>query len=217
MFAAVQGGVRRLGLIDPDPVEFSNLSRQVIYRESDLGKLKVEAAADRLSKLAPNLEIERMPFALDESNAAGIVGRFGFIVDATDSPKVKFLINDVCVATGVPFVYGGVLGMAGQAMTVVPGRTGCLRCLFEEPPAEDEIASCREAGIIGAVAGAIGMIQGAEAARWARGEALRFPGTIINYEGASGVRSRTTAVAARAGCTCGASRAAAVIVAATRS
>jgi molybdopterin/thiamine biosynthesis adenylyltransferase len=205
--AAVRSGVKRLGLIDPDPVELSNLARQVIYRDSDLGKLKVEAAADRLNRLAPGLEIERLRFALDASNAARIIGTFGFVVDATDSPAAKFLINDVCVAAGIPFIYGGVLGLVGQAMTVIPGRTACLRCLFEEPPDEAEIASCREAGIIGPIAGAMGLLQGAEAARWASGERPRFAGMIITYDGARGARSRITAVRARDGCSCGAARA----------
>ena len=87
----------------------------------------------------------------------------------TDSPAAKFLINDTCVAVGRPFVYGGVLGLTGQAMTVIPGRTACLRCLFEEPPDEADAASCREAGVIGPIAGAIGEVQAAEAIAWASG------------------------------------------------
>jgi len=216
MLAAARGGVRRLGLVDPDPVELSNLARQVIYREDDIGRLKVDAAAERLARLAPALEIERFPLAIDATNASGTIGRFGFVVDATDSPAVKFLINDVCVAARIPFIYGGVLGMTGQAMSVVPGHTACLRCLFESPPDEADIASCRDAGIIGPVAGAIGFIQGAEAARWARGEALRFAGSIITYDGARGPRSRTAAVLARDGCICGAWKAANAIAAIQR-
>jgi molybdopterin-synthase adenylyltransferase len=199
--------VKRLGLIDPDPVELSNLARQVIYRQSDLGRPKIDAAAERLSRLAPGLEIERYGFALDAANAARVIDDFGFVIDATDNPAIKFLINDVCVAAGTPFIYGGVLGMVGQAMTVIPGRTACLRCLFEQPPDEAEIASCREAGIIGPVAGAIGLLQGAEAAGWASGAELRFAGMIITYEGAHGASSRTIAIPAREGCSCGAARA----------
>ena len=214
--AAARGGARRLGLVDSDPVELSNLARQVIYRETDLGRLKVDAAAERLSRLTAGLEIERMPFALEPANARRIIGGFGFIVDATDNPAIKFLINDVCIAAGIPFVYGGVLGMAGQAMSVIPGRTGCLRCLFERPPDESEIASCRDAGIIGPVAGAIGTTQGAEAARWARGEALHLAGRMMVYEGARRARPRIIEVGARARCACGASRTAATIEAGSR-
>lgn len=204
--AAARAGVKRLGLVDPDPVELSNLARQVIYREADLGKPKVDAAAERLKRLAPALEIESFPIALDASNAARVIGNFGFVIDATDSPAAKFLINDVCVGAGIPFIYGGVLGLRGQAMTVIPGRTACLRCLFEEPPGEAEIASCREAGIIGPVAGAIGQLQGSEAVRWASGETLHCAGMIVTYDGAQGANSRTVAIRPRAGCSCGASR-----------
>jgi molybdopterin/thiamine biosynthesis adenylyltransferase len=203
--AAVTGGVKRLGLVDPDPVELSNLARQVIYRESDLGRPKVDAAAERLSRLAPGLEIERYRFALDDSNAARVIVDYGFVIDATDSPAAKFLINDVCVAARIPFIYGGVLGMAGQAMTVLPGRTACLRCLFEQPPDESEIASCREAGIIGPIAGAIGTVEGDEAARWVRGAEPGLAGMVITYDGVRGASSRTIAVPAREGCSCGAS------------
>jgi len=214
--AAVRGGVRILGLVDPDPVELSNLPRQVIYREADLGRLKVDAAAERLSRSTPGLEVERMPFALEPRNAQRILGEFGFIVDATDNPAIKFLINDLCVAAGIPFVYGGVLGMAGQAMSVLPGRTACLRCLFEGPPEESEMASCRDAGIIGPVAGAIGMIQGDEAARWNRGEPLELAGKMMVYEGARGGRPRVIEAGVRERCGCGAARAAARIEAGYR-
>ena len=206
--AAIRGGVSQLGLVDPDPVEFSNLARQVIYRESDLGRPKVDAAADRLRRLAPGLEIETLRFALEASNAARVIENFDFVIDATDSPAAKFLNNDVCVAAGIPFIYAGVLGLAGQTLTVIPGRTACLRCLFERPPDEAEIASCREAGIVGPVAGAIGMLQGGEAARWASGAELRLAGMILTFDGARGASSRTIAVPAREGCSCGASRAA---------
>ncbi len=214
--AAACGGVRRLGFIDPDPVELSNLARQVIYRETDLGTLKVDAAAERLDRSTAGLEIERMPFGLEPGNAQRIIAEFGFVVDATDDPAIKFLINDVCIAAAIPFVYGGVLGMAGQAMTVVPGRTPCLRCLFERPPDEAEIASCRDAGIIGPLAGAIGTIQGAEAARWTRGEPLELAGKLMVYEGARGARPRIIEAGARERCGCGAAQAAAGIAAGYR-
>ena len=94
-----------------------------------------------------------------------MIESYGFTIYATDNPTTKFLINDSCVALGRPFAYGGVLGMTGQTMTIVPGQTACLRCLFEEPPDQDEIASCRDAGIIGPIAGAIGEAQTAEAIR----------------------------------------------------
>ena len=109
------------------------------------------------------LTIEKFPIALDADNAREIVERFDFVIDGTDSPAAKFLINDVAIATSTPFVYGGVLGMSGQAMTVIPGHTACIRCLFEDAPDPSEVASCREAGILGPVAGMIGNLQAFEA------------------------------------------------------
>jgi molybdopterin-synthase adenylyltransferase len=202
--ALVRAGVHKLGLIDPDPIELSNLARQVIYRVSDLGAPKVIAAARRLSESHPEVQIETYQYELNAANAAEVISHCGFVIDATDNPATKFLINDTCVAARRPFVYGGVLGLTGQAMTVIPGRSACLRCLFEDPPDEAEIASCREAGIVGPVAGAIGEIEAAEAIRWLRGDTPALAGSMLTYDGAGAGRIRLTPVAARPGCGCGA-------------
>jgi molybdopterin/thiamine biosynthesis adenylyltransferase len=199
--ALARGGAPRLTLIDPDPVELSNLPRQVLYGESDIGAPKVEAAGRRLREFAPAIALETHRCALDTVNAATLISRAAFVIDATDNPATKFLINDRCVALGKPFVYGGAIGWTGQAMTVIPHRTACLRCLFEEPPGEDEAASCRDAGIIGPVVGAIGEVQAAEALRWIRGEIPALAGTILTYDGKTG-RVRLTEIAARSGCAC---------------
>jgi molybdopterin-synthase adenylyltransferase len=202
--ALVRAGFADLGLIDPDLIELSNLPRQVIFGESDLGASKVIAAARHLIAILPCARIESMPTSLDAANAAEIIARFDFVIDATDSPATKFLINDVCVELRVPFVYGGVLGLAGQAMTVLPRTTACLRCLFEEPPDEAEVASCREAGIIGPVAGAIGAAQAAEALSFVGGRMPALAGTMLTLDGSQSGRIRLTPIAARLGCRCGA-------------
>ncbi|HVA83699.1 MAG TPA: HesA/MoeB/ThiF family protein [Candidatus Binataceae bacterium] len=204
--ALARGGARRIGLVDPDPVELSNLARQVIYGAASLGRLKVEAAAARLREDYPTLEVETCPVALNCSNAADLIARYDFVIDATDDPAAKFLINDTCLALGRPFVYAGVLGMTGQAMTVLPGSTACLRCLFEEAPEPGEIASCREAGIIGPVAAVIGEIEAAEALRWLGGGVPELAGKILTYDGTARGRIRVLEVNPRAGCACGAAR-----------
>ena len=204
--ALARGGAKRIGLVDPDPVELSNLARQVIYGSVSLGRLKVEAAAARLRSDYSALSIDTYPVALDASNAAELIARHDFVIDATDDPAAKFLINDTCLALGRPFVYAGVLGMTGQAMTVLPGRTACLRCLFEQPPEPDEIASCREAGIIGPVAAVIGEIAAAEALRWLKGGTPELAGKILTYDGSASGRIRALSVTARAGCGWGAAR-----------
>jgi molybdopterin/thiamine biosynthesis adenylyltransferase len=207
--ALVRDGIADLALIDPDPVELSNLPRQVLFGEDDCGALKVLAAARRIRAIARATRVTTYASALNAANGAELIGRSAFVIDATDHPATKFLINDLCVASGTPFVYGGVVGMTGQAMTVIPRRTACLRCLFEEPPDEDEVASCREAGIIGPVAGAIGEAQAADAMRWLRGATPALAGKMLTYDGKLG-RVRVTAIAARAGCACGAAADAAV-------
>jgi molybdopterin/thiamine biosynthesis adenylyltransferase len=141
--------------------------------------------------------------SFDESNAARLVSRHAFVIDATDDPATKFLINDTCVALGRPFIYAGVLGTGGQVMTVLPGHTACLRCLFEEPPAAEESARCRDAGILGPVAAVIGEIEAAEAIRAVSGEAPELAGRILVYSAAR-ANIRVVEMRARAGCECGA-------------
>jgi len=196
--------IGRIGLVDPDPVEATNLHRQVIYGGADIGLLKVEAAARHLHDIDGGLEIGKFPVALDADNAREIIERFDFIIDGTDSPAAKFLINDVAIATGTPFIYGGVVGMTGQAMTVIPGRTACIRCLFEDAPDSAEVASCREAGILGPVAGAIGILQAQEALALVSGDEAKLTGGILTYDGSGTARVRVTKVNPRMRCVCGA-------------
>jgi molybdopterin-synthase adenylyltransferase len=206
LWALARAGARQLTLVDPDPVELSNLARQVIYRIANIGTPKVEAAARWLSDRFPDVNVERHAVALDASNAARLIAAHDFVIDATDSPAAKFLINDTCISARTPFVYGGVVGMTGQAMTVIPGETACIRCVFETVPDEDEIQSCREAGIVGPVAGAIGAMQADEAMRAARAQTTLLSGKILTYDASGPSRVRITAVSPRQGCGCGAWR-----------
>ena len=171
-----------------------------------MGVPKVEAAARWLVERFPDVRVERHAIALDASNAARLVAAHDFVIDATDSPAAKFLINDTCISARTPFVYGGVIGMTGQAMTVIPGETACIRCVFENPPDEDEIQSCREAGIVGPVAGAVGEMQAAEAMRAVRAQTPLLSGKILTYDASGPARVRITAVSPRPGCGCGAWR-----------
>ncbi|HEY1849404.1 MAG TPA: HesA/MoeB/ThiF family protein [Candidatus Binataceae bacterium] len=205
--AGAAGLALNLALLDPDVVEVSNLPRQVIFGETDLGSSKAIVAAARLSAIFPNTEIEPIQASLVDSNAHEFIARSDFVIDATDSPISKFLINDVCAERGIPFVYGGVLGLTGQAMTVLPRSTACLRCLFEEPPDEAEVASCREAGIIGPVAGAIGEVQAAEALSFVNDRMPGLAGKMLTLDGSHIGRIRLTPIAARVGCRCGAAQA----------
>jgi molybdopterin/thiamine biosynthesis adenylyltransferase len=208
--ALMRAGFSDLGVIDPDVIDLSNLPRQVIFGESDIGTPKVAAAAHYLNTILPGATIEPIAKSLNDSNAAEIIARFDFVIDATDSPATKFLINDICIELGIAFVYGGVLGLSGQAMTVIPRATTCLRCLFEEPPDEAEVASCREAGIVGPVAGAIGEAQAAEALSFMSGRMPALAGNMLTVDGSHSGRIRLTPIAARIGCRCGAAESNAV-------
>lgn len=205
--ALMRGGVRDLVLIDPDNIELSNLPRQILFEEQDIGQPKAMIAARRLGERHPDARLETHHAELDERNAAKLIAECDFVIDGTDNPRAKFLINDRCVVAGRAFVYAGVLGTSGQAMTIIPGRTACLRCLFEEPPDEAEIANCREAGIIGPVAGAIGEAAAAEAIRYFSGATPALAGAMLTYDAKAPGRTRLTQIAARAGCTCGAASA----------
>ena len=204
LWALARAGARGVTIVDPDPVELSNLARQVIFGTDDIGTPKVEAAARWLRERFPDVGVERHNFAIDASNAERLIAAHDFAIDATDSPVAKFLINDTCIKTRTPFVYGGVVGMTGQAMTVIPGETACIRCVFETPPDEAEIQSCREAGIVGPVAGAIGEMQAGEAIRAARAQTLLLAGKILTYDASGPSRVRIREVSPRRGCICGA-------------
>jgi molybdopterin/thiamine biosynthesis adenylyltransferase len=188
-------------IIDPERVELSNLARQIVFQVADIGAAKAQACAAQLRAVYPKVEVQALRVAFDHRNGADLIGAHDFTIDGTDDPEVKFLINDLSLRTGRRFAYGGVLGMRGQAMTVVPGQSACLRCLFEQPPLEADVASCREAGIIGPVAGLIAEIQAAEAARYLRGEAPRLAGRMVTYD-ANRLQLRSIEVRRRADCVC---------------
>ena len=202
--ALIRAGHRNLSLLDSDSVELSNLPRQVLFCTSEIGQPTTLAAARRLRDLMSNADISTHVTRLDERNAAEFISAAQFVIDATDDPATKFLINDVCVELKRPFVYGGVLGLTGQAMTIIPGVGACLRCLFEDPPGPDDAANCREAGIIGPIAGAIGAAQADEAIRVLQGRMPALAGTILTLDGTVTGRSRLTHIAPRIGCACGA-------------
>jgi adenylyltransferase/sulfurtransferase len=178
-------GVGRLGLFDDQRVELSNLNRQILYEECDVGRPKVEAAAGRLLLLDPDLRIDARNENVRASNVAGLFADYDVVVDGTDSFETKFLLNDAAILTGKPLIHGAVLQWNGQALTVMDGGP-CLRCLFHDPPDPDVIQSCEEAGIIGSATGVIGSVQAEEVLKVLlhAGEPLR--GRIFQHDGLRG-------------------------------
>jgi adenylyltransferase/sulfurtransferase len=146
-------GVRRITLLDPDRVELSNLHRQILYREADVGRPKVVCAAESMEARFPGIEIDARPIAFD-AETRSLVARHDVVLDATDGFDVKLAINDACVDHQIPYVFGGVVGTEGQAMSVLPGAA-CVRCLFDEAPPPGAAPTCAELGILGPIAGIV--------------------------------------------------------------
>jgi molybdopterin-synthase adenylyltransferase len=156
------GRALSVGVVDHDVVDLSNLHRQILFSDAEVGLPKVDAARETLAVRFPNLTVEPMRTRVDHTNVDALVRGARVVLDGTDSFEAKFLINDACVAAGVPLVHGGVVRFSGQLMSVLPGHA-CVRCLFEAPPPPDAVPSCQEAGILGPVAGVIGARMAQEA------------------------------------------------------
>jgi molybdopterin-synthase adenylyltransferase len=156
--ALARAGVGHLTLVDPDSVDVTNLHRQLWHRTADVGRPKVESAAEGLRRAFPALRVEARAERVDGGNAEALFRAHDAVVDATDGTGTKLFLSDVAVATGVPLVYGGVLRMQGQAMRVEPGGP-CLRCVYEEPPTADAVPTCAQAGVLGSMAGLVGASQ----------------------------------------------------------
>ena len=198
-WALAAAGVGTLVLVDPDRVELSNLHRQWLHRSDGIGLPKVLSAADQLRAAFPSLCVEARAQALDLESLPGLFADADFIVDGTDGVTAKFLINDGAVRLGRPYVHAGIQGFLGQVMTVLPGVSACYRCLFPDPPAADEVAGCREAGVLGPVAGVIGALQAGEAIKFLTAHGELLADWLVTYDALSG-RWRRVRLARSARC-----------------
>ncbi|MBF0214421.1 MAG: HesA/MoeB/ThiF family protein [Magnetococcales bacterium] len=160
---ALAGVIRtRLTLVDPDRIALSNLHRQILYHRDDLDALKVEQAARRLRHLAPALTVETRCARLDTPEAIGALAcRHAVTVDASDNFRTRFAANDAAIRQGFPLIHGAASGFAGQLMTIDPGRSACLRCLFGAPPPV-EGPTCQNEGVIGSLVGEVGWLMALE-------------------------------------------------------
>jgi len=192
-------GVGRIVLVDPGTVEPSDLAGHPLFVEADLGEPRGAAAARRLSRLFPGVDVEVPAGGFDEGSAPGFVRASDLVVDASSHLPTMFLANDSAAATGTALAHGGLLNFTVHLLTVEPGVTGCLRCLFEGPP-----PPAPEAGVLGPVAGLAGSLLGAEAVRLLEGRPGAYAGRLLVHEVRSS-RSRSVPVKRRPGCAaCGA-------------
>ena len=175
-------GVGRLGLVDDDVVDASNLQRQVLYRTEDVGRLKVEVAAERIRALNPDVQVDLHALRLDSGNALEIFAEYDVIVDGTDNFPTRYLSNDACVLLGKPNVYGSIFRFEGQA-SVFDARVGpCYRCLYPEPPPPGSVPSCEEGGVLGVLPGMIAIIQATETVKLLTGTGRSLVGRLLAYD-----------------------------------
>ena len=179
-------GVGMIGLADADRVELSNLQRQILHFSPDVGARKVASAQRKLRALDAGLRVAAYPVHVRADNLTDLFRGYDFVIDGTDGVDTKFLLNDGAVLTGTPLSHAGVVGFQGQALTVIPGETTCLRCLFPVPPDQDETPSCQQAGILGSVAGMLGSVQAAEAVKYLSGQGALLRDRLVTCDALSG-------------------------------
>jgi len=175
-------GVGRIGLVDYDVVDFSNLQRQVIHGESRLGDLKVESARERMLDLNPEIQVDVYNEVINSENAFRIAEPYDIIVDGTDNFPTRYLINDLCVLTGKTNVYGSIFRFDGQASVFAAEDGPCYRCLFPEPPPPGLVPSCAEGGVLGVLPGTIGSIQATETLKIILGIGEPLVGRLLLYD-----------------------------------
>lgn len=179
-------GVGRLGIIDGDRVDATNLNRQILHPAANVGSWKTASAAETLSAFRPDMPIDAYPELLTADNACRLFDLYDAVVDGTDNFPAKFLCNDAAVLTGTPLVHAGVLRFGGQLLTIIPGQGPCLRCLLPDIPApEDSIGSAR-VGIVGAAAGILGSWQAMEIVKLLTGAGEPLSGRLLTIDTLTG-------------------------------
>lgn len=155
-------GVGHLGIVDFDRVDVSNLQRQVVHSTTDVGRPKADSARERLLEINPHVDIQTYSARLTRDNALEVIRDYDIVVDGTDNFATRYLINDACVMSGTPMIYGSVFRFEGQVSVFAAGKGPCYRCLYPEPPPPYLVPSCAEGGVLGVLPGLVGMIQATE-------------------------------------------------------
>ncbi|NUM55842.1 MAG: molybdopterin-synthase adenylyltransferase MoeB [Candidatus Hydrogenedentes bacterium] len=175
-------GVGRIGIVDFDVVDYSNLQRQVMHTTNDVGRRKIESAADHLRAINPEIEIETHETRITSANALGLIEPYDIVIDGTDNFPTRYLTNDACVLLGKPNIYGSIYRFEGQASVFATKGGPCYRCLFSEPPPPGAVPSCAEGGVLGILPGVIGCIQATEAIKLILGKGRPLIGRLLLYD-----------------------------------
>lgn len=181
----VAAGIGRLGLVDNDEVDLSNLQRQILHTTDDVGLAKVASAKATLEALDPNVKVEVFRQRLNPENAMDIMTGWDIVIDGTDNLPTRYLIDDACALLGLPWVYGSVFRFEGQVSLFNHDGGPCYRDLFPEPPPPEAIPSCSEAGVFGVLPGVIGVLQATEAIKFLLGLPVSLTGKLLLYDAQS--------------------------------
>ncbi|WP_292369623.1 HesA/MoeB/ThiF family protein [Methanoregula sp. UBA64] len=194
-------GVGTLTVVDKDVVDLSNLNRQILHGQADIGKKKVASAEEKLTALNPDIRVNVIDTTIDETNAARLVGNADGIVDAMDNYPTRYLLNDIALEKKIPLFHGAIRGFYGQATTIIPGKTACLRCIFPCAPPKEVFP------VIGATPGVIGTLQANEVIRYLLGTGDLLANRLLIWDGMSS-RTEEIAVTGNPKCpACGSDRA----------
>src|SRR5579872_1971267 len=172
-------GVGTLGIVDFDKVDVTNLQRQVVHGTADVGRSKLDSAAERIYDINPYVNVERFETRLTSENALEIIREFDIVVDGTDNFATRYLVNDACVILGKPNVYGSIFRFEGQASVLATPDGPCYRCLFREPPPPGLVPSCAEGGVLGVLPGLVGTIQATETLKILLGIGTTLAGRLL--------------------------------------
>ena len=176
-------GIGRLGLVDGDVVDFSNLQRQILHGTKDVGRKKLNSARDRIREVNPNVQVDLYDTYFTSENALEIVEPYDIVIDGTDNFPTRYLSNDVCVFTKKPNVYGSIFRFDGQCTVFAPSLGGpCYRCMFPEPPPPGMVPSCAEGGVLGVLPGIIGVMQAIEAIKLIVGIGDSLMGRLVSFD-----------------------------------
>ena len=175
-------GVGRLGIIDSDIVDESNLQRQLLHTSDRVGMPKTESAAITLKALNPNIRVDALQYRLTAENVVDLFGQYDLIVDGCDNFNTRYLINDACVLLSKPNIHGSIFRFEGQVTTFIPGDGPCYRCLYPEPPPPEMAPSCAEAGVLGVLPGAIGVLQAIEAIKLILDAGTTLNGRLVHFD-----------------------------------
>jgi len=175
-------GVGTIGLVDFDVVDRTNLQRQIIHGTKDIGRKKLDSAADTIADINPNVNIVKYEVALSSENALDIMKGYDVVVDGTDNFPTRYLVNDACVLLGIPNVYGSIFRFEGQCTVFATKDGPCYRCLYPEPPPPGLVPSCAEGGVLGILPGMIGVMQATETAKLILGKGETLKGRLVLYD-----------------------------------